>query len=82
MNAVIRVTNAGRVTQTEAAISGGSKDDAAIPLLCHTTLGGVKNRSLSRATHAAHSRPYIRRRARSSAWTAEASAVTGSEVSR
>ena len=59
-----RVTDARRVTQGEAAFSGGNKDHAAVPALCHTTGGGVENRSLSRGTHAALSRANSRRRAR------------------
>jgi hypothetical protein len=49
----LRVTDDHRVTQAEAAFSGGNKDDAAIPALCHTAGGGVANRSLPRGAHAA-----------------------------
>lgn len=80
MNAVICVTNTDRVTHTNSAVTGGNEYSTAGIAFCHTHGGACSNRSLHLRTGGV--RANSRRRARCCAWTAEPSAVTGSEVSR
>ena len=80
MNDVIRVTTAGRVTQTDSAVFGGNKDATVGTGPCHTD-GGVSSERRPLATRAMCVRTW-RRRARRCAWNGEPSDVTGSEVSR
>lgn len=46
MNAVICVTNAGRVTHADSGVFGGNKDSTVGNGLCHTHGGTLSNRSL------------------------------------
>ncbi len=80
MNAVICVTNAGRVIHTDPGVFGGNKGSTAGNELCHTHGGTLSNRSLP--LRACSVRAYLEAARAPQRVAGVSSTVTGSEVSR
>ena len=80
MNAVICVTNAGRVTHTVSEFFGGNKDSTAGKDICHTHGGTLSNRSLP--LRACSVRAYLEAARAPLRVPSEPSVVIGSRVSR